>query len=297
MRPRTLIVLVGLLLFLPGRQLHAEELKSLPDGPLTDLQRSQLEQLKSSPPPVWMQAARRLALQANTSLLEELIELAKEKKEDLRARAGFVLVNIKAKESLEQALELALTDRSAAVRAKVSAGLATEGIPGLLEESGLIEAVKRGLADRNKDVRFSFAMTLAAAGDGTGIPVLKKMLTHSDHHRRESAAEALARLGDDSGINVLIKMLSYTDRNHPFLKANKELKKNTATWKNILQSVREERIRVCGHLGRLKNKKALKVLEKWAASEDTEVSAAARKAADDIETAQEYSDLQPSPSR
>ena len=287
MKHWTSFALVALLLFLPARQLHAGELKKLPDAPLSDAQRNLLDQLRNTPPPNWMQAAHRLSSDANRSVLEELIKLAGDGEEDLRARAGFVLVDIKAKESLEQAVAIALTDRSASVRARIAAGLLSGETPDLLEEAGLIEAVTKGLEDRNKDVRFSFAMILAAVGDRSGIPVLRKMLTHSDHHRRESAAEALAGLGDDSGINVLIKMLSYTDKNHPFLKANKELKKNAASWKNILQTVREERMRVCGHLGRLKNRKALKVLEKWAASDDADVSAAARKAADEIEAAQE----------
>ena len=121
-------------------------------------------------------------------------------------------------------------------------------------------------------------MILAEVGEQDATPVLKEMLKHSDHHRRESAAESLAELGDDSGAAELVKMLEYTDKNHPLLTSNKEMKSDKDGWKNLLKIVDEERIRVCGHVEKLKIQKAKGALQKLAGSTNPNVAEAAKKA-------------------
>ena len=279
-------LVVWILLLSLSHTADGATLKTLPVGPLSDFQKKQLIELKTAAPPLWMNAAQRLTSGANSAVLEGLIELSKDKNDDLRARAGFVLAKIPAKEALAQALDLARCDKSTDLRLTVASYLMAAGIPELLEEAELIDAVKKGLEDKRKDVQFCFAMILAAIGDRSGEKILEKMLSHSDHHRRESAAEALAALGNDAGINVLFNMLTYTDKNHPFLKANKAMKKNEETWKDLLRKVDEERIRVCAHMARLKNEKGLKVLQKWAASDDAEIAKAAGDAIVAIKEAQ-----------
>lgn len=276
------LLLIGL--FLPA---SAQELKKLDTGPLTNLQRSLLEQLKTVPPPQWMMTARKLADKPSASVLTELEKLANDDQEETRKRACYTLIKMKTKESLERAVKTALSDKSPSLRITVSSYLSSEDTPDLLNKANLMVESKKGLSDRKQEVRFAFALILAKAGDKAAVPTLKKMLSNRDHHHRQSAAESLAELGDDSGVKILIKMLSYTDKNHPFLKANKSMKKDASAWDSLLRIVREERLRICGLLGRLKAEKALPVLRKLAGSKDPEISKAARKSIEDIESTED----------
>ncbi len=253
------------------------ELKETPSGSLSTQQSSWLEQLRTAPPPEWMTAAESLATKANSAVIEELVALTRQKQEELRARAGFVLAKARSKESLTAAVQLALTDKSVEVRKTVASYLLSDAA-GLLTKAGLLEETRKGLADKNEDVRFAFAMILAKSGDKDATPILKAMLKHSDHHRREAAAESLAELGDDSGAAVLIKMLEYTEKNHPLLIANGEMKKDKNSWDRLLKLIDEERIRVCGHVAKLKITKAKSALEKLSASPNAPVAEAARTA-------------------
>ncbi|MFN0058691.1 MAG: HEAT repeat domain-containing protein [Planctomycetota bacterium] len=275
--PSLRVVLACLALSLP-QIASAGTLKELAAGPLSAQQTQWLASLKSAPMPEWMGAAENLATKANTSVLAELVKLSQEKSDDLRIRAGRVLIKIRAKQSLAVAMQLALADKSTEVRKAVATDLCADGVADLLKPADLLAEAKQGIADKIDDVRFAFAMILAKNGDAAATPTLKEMLKHSDHHRRESAAESLAELGDDSGGAILIKMLEYTEKNHPLLVANKDVKKDEASWNNLLRIVDAERIRLCGHIGKLKLKKAKGALEKLAAAKNPKVAEAAQHA-------------------
>jgi HEAT repeat protein len=254
------------------------DLRVLPAGSLSTQQGQLLERLKTEPLPQWLSTADLLASKANTGVASALMDLADESSEEVRRRAGFVLAKLGTLETLGAALALALEDESAEVREFVASALYAGGVPAQLGKAKLIERVKEGLTDKDEDARFTFAMILARVGDPAGKPVLKKLLAHKDHHRRESAAEALAELGDDSGAAVLVKMLEYTDKNHPLLVANKESMQDPEARAGLLEMVNDERVRVCGHVGKLKVERARRALQKLSTSENAAVAEAASKA-------------------
>jgi HEAT repeat protein len=211
----------------------------------------------------------RLADTMSRAVFDRLAQLAKEKKADLRARAGETLLLMGTGEALRAGLDVAIGDVDADVRRRVASALFQVG--GALRTEGLADRVAEGLADRNAHVKTTCALALARLGDGRARDVLKASgLASGDHHLRESAAEALAELGDDAGVTVLIGMLTRTK--HP---AGPDLPAKIAL---------EEKIRVCGLLGTLKAKRALDALKKAARAKEPELAAAAQRAIDAIGT-------------
>ena len=280
MRPlRTQLFVLGTLLslcFLAPHCAHAQELKPLPTGDVDPDQERWLEKLATAAD--YYSPAMRLQKSANSGVFAKLNELASDKSKKKRARAGFALSLIPTKETLNRCLELALNDKDAGVRTQVAGSLLANDNPVLLKKAELLDELKKGLEDRKQDVQLTFALILGRNQDASGIDVLKRGLHHSYHHWQETSAEALAELGDDAGALVLIKMLKYTDKNHPFLKANADLRKDEEAWRDLLNTVNEERVRVCGHLGRLRCEKGLPVLEKLTTAKDANVAKAATHA-------------------
>lgn len=254
------------------------KLREIPRQSMTSRQKALLGQLQSDPAPQWMIAAESLAKSPNSELVEKLSALGKSPNADHRRRAALVLSKIPSKASLGPALAVAVGDPDPKVRQDVALYLNADGTPSLLSEAKLLEPARKGLEDKIKEVRYAFALILSKVGDKAAIPTLKSMLKKRDHHIKESAAEGLAELGDDSGARVLIKMIRYTDRNHPFLVANKEVKREPKSWARLLETVDQERIRVCGHLEKLKCTKAKKALEKLRDRARPAVKEAAMKA-------------------
>jgi HEAT repeat protein len=209
----------------------------------------------------------RLADSMSRAVLERLSELARDRKAELRARAGETLLLMGTPESLGAGLGIAIGDGDAAVRRRVASALFA--VLGALKVEGLGDRVAEGLADRDANVKATCALVLGRLGDARARDVLRaSCLKSSDHHVRESAAEVLAELGDDAGVSVLIGMLSRTK--HP---AGPDLP---------ARIVLEEKIRVCALLGNLKASRALDALKKAARAKEPELAAAARRAIDAI---------------
>lgn len=273
-RPPIMVVLAVLAAVSP---LAAQKLVDLADTPVTKRQEALLGRLVAVPAPGQFDVANQLATKPSRPLVERLTSLSRGEKAEQRIRAALVLGKIPARSALERVVSLAVGDTDESVRVAAVGMLLADGVAGLVKEAGLADSMHGGLEDSSLDVRFGVALVLARTGDEAAAPVLKKGLKDRDHHRREEAAEALALLGDASGVGVLIKMIRYTDRTHPALKANRELE-GTEAWKRLVASVHEERIRVCGHLARLKAKRALSALKKLVRAKDARVAAAAKKA-------------------
>lgn len=262
----------------------ASELTELAKTPLTPRQRLLLENLQTAD--FYHPVAQELAQKATVEVLSKLEALGESEEDTLRERAGVVLAMIPNKKALAAALAIALGDRREPTRAMVANTLLTAKTPQLLKKAELLETCKAGLEGKSKAVGLAFALVLQKTGDASGARVLRKALKNKDHHIRETAAEALAELGDDSGGKVLVKMLRYTDKNHPLLRANKELKRDADGWKRLLHTVNQERIRVCSHVAKLKLKKATPALKKLATSPTQEVADAAQQALEAIQASQ-----------
>jgi HEAT repeat protein len=209
----------------------------------------------------------RLADSMSRAVMERLSELARDRKPELRARAGVTLLLMGTSESLAAGLGIATGDGDAGVRRRVASALFA--VLGALGEGGLRDGVAQGLADRDPNVKATCALVLGRLADERARDVLKaSCLKSSDHHVRESAAEVLAELGDDAGVGVLVGMLSRTKHpGGPDLPA---------------RIVLEEKVRVCELLRRLKASRALDALRKAARAKEPELAAAAQRAIDAI---------------
>lgn len=261
------------------------ELRTLPPGDVTPEQQRLLDEIVSSPD--YFTPAMRLKTQANQGVLRKLEELAVSKEKELRTRAAYAMVVIASRETLAAAVRVALTDKETAVRESVAMGLLSPDVSKVMAEAGLLDECRKGLGDKKLEVQLAFAVILQVNGDKSGISVLEKGLKHRDHHWQETSAEALAALDDDSGAPILIKMLSYDDKSHPLLKANRELRTDREAWTRLLETVNDERVRVCGLLGKLSYQKAIPVLEKLSRSSPSRVAEAAKEAIARIRPTQE----------
>jgi HEAT repeat protein len=207
--------------------------RTLRDGEPRPEAAAALASLAAADEPALREIQERLADSMSRAVMDRLAQLAKDKKGDLRARAGETLLLMGTAEPLRAGLDIALGDADADVRRRVSSALFQ--VQGALRAEGLADRVAEGLGDRNPAVKATFALVLGGLGDARARDVLKACLRNGDHHVRESAAEVLAELGDDAGVSVLVGMLSRT--RHP---AGPDLPARIAL---------DEKIRVCDLLG------------------------------------------------
>ncbi|MGE3166248.1 MAG: HEAT repeat domain-containing protein [Planctomycetota bacterium] len=272
-------IVVAIALLASG-SIDAAGLRPLPPGDLTPAQQRSLDDLVASPD--YFSPAMRLREQANEGVFHALEALSTNKDKEVRGRAGYALVLIASKETLGAAIRIALTDKEVRVRETIATGLMSREIAELMTEAGLLEECKKGLADKKLEVRLAFALILQINHDPSGIAVLEKGLAHRDHHWQETSAEALAELGNDAGGAILIKMLNYDDKNHPLIRANPEARADQAALASLLETINDERVRVCGHLAKLRHRQALPVLEKLTRSQVARVAEAAKVAIEAI---------------
>lgn len=237
--------------------------RALRDGALGAEAAAALTALPVADGPTLRELQERLADTMSRAVKDRLLELARDKKPELRARAVETLLLMGTAEALQAGLDLALGDADASVRHR--GGSALFHVLGALRADGLADSVARGLLDRDARVKATCALVLGHLKDERARDALKVCLKSGDHHLRESAAEALAELGDDAGVGVLLAML--TRAKHP-----------TGDPRIAL----DEKIRVCGLLGRLKARRAVDALRKAARAEESELAAAAQRALDEI---------------
>lgn len=242
--------------------------RKLVDGPLGDQDQAALAMIPEAPPDRLPSVQERLADSLSRTVLERLVALAGAKKPELRARAATTLLLMGVDESIRAGLSVAVGDKDKAVRRRLASTLPQ--IAGALELCGSRDEVAKGLADKDSYARAAFALALGRLGDERAIPILKRDgIKHRDHHVRESAAEALAELGDDAGVKVLVSMLTRT--RHP---AGDSLPERLFV---------QEKVRVCGHLAKLRAKGAVPALKRAARSKNAELAKAARAALDAID--------------
>jgi len=233
--------------------------RQLTDVPADGALKAALEELSAAPPERMRMVEEQLADSMSRAVVAELVELSRSKKADTRARAATTLLLMGLDEPVRAGLAVALGDPDKGVRLRLASTL--------FEVRAVLRTddVAPGLEDRDAAAKATFAMVLGGLGDRRAVPVLRTAgLKNSDHHVRESAAETLAELGDDAGVTILIGMLSRAK--HP---AGASLPERLVV---------EEKVRVCGHLERLRARKAVPALKQAARSKNAELAAAANRA-------------------
>lgn len=212
----------------------------------------------------WRQAAEQLGRRPTQAVLDALTALTADTKKDLRSRAITALTLLRTRESVVAAAKAVLEEKDAALRRETSNVLYT--VWEIFRRAPVGELVARGLADKDREVRITFA-TLAPLNDPAAIPVLKADgLKHSDHHTRESAAVELGLRGDGAGESILLGMLS-----RPKLPGIDD----AALMERLMI---REKVRICSILGKLKTAAGKAALRKAAKSGPDAVRRAAEAA-------------------
>lgn len=205
-----------------------------------------------------------LALEPKRAAHKILLELAADKRKELRSRAVAALLRLRTLESCFAAAKLVLDEKDLKVRRAMAAALFSARA--LLQRCNLGDAFDTGLADPDALVRVEFALC-APLENAKAIGVLvKDGLRHADHHVRESAALDLGRRGDKSGIDVLLAILARSKPRDLDTDPETELRLHIA-----------EQVEVCEVLGRLGGDAAKAALEKAKSNSPHE---AVRKAAE-----------------
>jgi HEAT repeat protein len=234
--------------------------------PKSAQQEAALAQLGDPKNDEWFLAATQLAQPPTRAVHDALVELAKGKRKELRARAITALTRLRTNESSLAAARAVLEEKDAKVRRDAAAALFS--VREILRRCDSAELVAKGLADADALVRIEFALVAARDLELAGEVLRKDGLRHSDHHVRESCAVELGRRGDAAGASVLASMLARTSL--PGLDTDLE----TAT--RILVA---EQLEVCEILGRLGGDAAKAALTKAATSSPHEPVRKAAEAA------------------
>lgn len=212
----------------------------------------------------WLGAAERLAARPTQALVDALVALASDTRKDLRSRAVTALARLRTRESVVAAATAVLAEKDPAVRREAVNALFS--VWEIFRRAPTQDLVRRGIADKERDVRIAFA-TLSAHDDAAATAVLRKEgLSHPDHHFRESAAVELGLRGDGSGESVLLGMLSRSKL--PGID-------DAALMERLMI---REKVQICGILGKLATDAGKAALRKAAASGPEAVRKAAEAA-------------------
>ncbi len=218
----------------------------------------------------WEMALERVGRTPTRASHDAFVELTRAKDKALRARAVPALCALHTRESVLAA--------AAAVLAEKDRGLRRDGawrlfsVQEIFKRSESAEVLKQGLADKDADVRYVFAV-LAPPDDADAVRILRdEALKNSDHHIRETAALELGERGDASGEALLATMLTRS-RLPGFDAGDEEL---------MTRLLVTEQVAVCRAFAKLGTERGKAALEKATKSPHQAVRAAAEKALAEI---------------
>ncbi|MCA8943084.1 MAG: hypothetical protein KDB80_11030 [Planctomycetes bacterium] len=192
-------------------------------------------------------------------------KLVADKNKKLRERGIEGLAHLRTRESVCAAAAAVLAEKDSGVRRDAASALfAAQEV---FKRSDTGDLVKSGLEDKERVVRYVFAM-LAPADDDAAKAILREQgIKDRDHHVRESAALELGRRGDDAGESILVGMLGR--------KKLPGFGNDRATMERFLI---DEHVAVCAVLGTFESERARAALSKAAKSEHEAVRKAAEAA-------------------
>ncbi len=197
----------------------------------------------------WELSAEQLGQRPTRSVFDALVALGTDGRKDLRLRAITALARLHTKESAVAAANAVLAEKDPGTRRVAASVLFSVGE--ILKRSDADAILAKGIADKDAEIRIPFAI-LSKPDDLAANAVLRNDgLKHSDHHVREMAAEELGERGDPAGENVLLAMLARP--RVPGLEGDKAF---------LERMMIEERVRICGALGKLSTATAKSALQK-----------------------------------
>lgn len=239
----------------------------LTDQPSSPPAQQALERLKDTRSDTWMQDAAVAASPRSRGVLESLTALAAHSDKELRRRAVHALVRMQTRESTVAATDAVLSEKDAPLRRELASALFA--VQEIVVRCDALAKVVAGVADRDREVRITFALLAASRGGDEVLAVLRdEGLKSTDHHTRESAATALGLRGDGSGEAVLVSMLK-RKRLPGFDRGDEE---------TMLRYLVREQVQVCGILATLRTPKGRAALQAAAKSAQPQVREAATKA-------------------
>lgn len=214
----------------------------------------------------WPAACEELAREPKRAAHKLLVDLAADKRKEVRARAVAALLRLRTLESCATAAKLVLEEKDAKSRRAMASALFSARA--LLQRGELGDAIEKGLADSDALVRVEFALCAPLTHTKAIIVLVKDGLRHADHHVRESAALDLGRRGDKAGLDVLLAMLARGKPRDLSSDPETELRLHIA-----------EQVEVCEVLGKLGGDAAKAALEKAKSNSPHEAVRAAAAAA------------------
>jgi HEAT repeat protein len=243
---------------------ETEIVPELVEGPAREQTLAALASVRDAKDESWRVAAERLSTPPTRAAHDELVRMTTSDSKDARQRGIAALALLRTKESVVAAAEAVLKEKDATVRRAAASSLFAAWE--VFRRAPTQDLVKLGLADKDAAVRFDFAM-LSPLDCADAVPVLKADgLKNGDHHVRESAAMELGRRGDASGEAILVSMLQRP--RIPGVDDPEMAEKMTV----------QEKVQVCGILGRLRTAAAKAALKKASASGPEAVRKAAAAA-------------------
>lgn len=238
---------------------------TLSKDPITPEAKAVLASLRDTRNAAWREALSRLAAQPSQAVLDDLVALAAERKKELRSRAIEALVGLRTKESVLAAAKAILGEKDRSLHRSAASRLFA--VQEIFKRSDRGELVRAGIGDRDRTVRYVFAMLSPPDMEKANAVLRKESLKDRDHHVRESAAMELGLRGDRSGERVLIRML-----------ARKKLPGFHDDEKLMIRYLIREQVAICKILGRFGTDAAKAALQKATSSPHASVSGAARAA-------------------
>lgn len=179
---------------------------ALDEGPLSPASQAALASAVDPKNRSYQPALAQVVTPPSRAVFEAFESLVQDKDKRLRARGIEGLVHLRTRESVLAAAAAVLAEKKKSVRRDAASALfAAQEVFKRSEGADLVTA---GLEDKERVVRYVFAMLAPADHEAAKAVLRDEGLTDRDHHVREAAALELGRRGDSAGESVLVGMLA-----------------------------------------------------------------------------------------